>query len=389
MGHVIRAGDRAAFKRCRRQWDFAAKIRRNLTPETPFPRFDLTRAIKDALAVYYFPGMWDWNRAIVLPLVRKALDDSFKRQREAYRRDQRLVDEEEEHWWALVVEGRAFLDRYVEWAPSVDRFSPLLVETDAQALVADADDPERGLVVPDAGEVRFSGRVDLMVADEHDRYWLVTHRVVDAPGLSTLAMTLDEEALAFCWAWELLYPGMEVAGTIHNEFLRTPGEEPAEQAAPRWQATPGDHPRGGLRQHEPSGGGREISSLRRMQLHTGGEEPVERMVQQEGQGFRRTRIRRSRAEIADVGRRITREALDMVDPDVGLYPAPSVEHCTACAFVAPCLAMNEGLDPEPLLAAGYRERPAVEFEAGRLGGSAGGVGRGWVIPADRDPDTSG
>ncbi len=64
MPYVITAAERASFERCRRQWDFGEGTRQDLEPlhhpESP----DLDRAVRDALAVYYFPGMWDWDRGV-------------------------------------------------------------------------------------------------------------------------------------------------------------------------------------------------------------------------------------------------------------------------------------------------------------------------------------
>ena len=46
--------------------------------------FDFDRAIHDALAVYYFPGMWEWNREIVLPLAIDGFLKSMQKQRDRY-----------------------------------------------------------------------------------------------------------------------------------------------------------------------------------------------------------------------------------------------------------------------------------------------------------------
>ena len=75
MVALLTPEDRAAFSRCRRQWDLGARARRNLEPLVAVEPLDVDRALRHALAVYYFPGMWDWSRAIVLPLVAKALED--------------------------------------------------------------------------------------------------------------------------------------------------------------------------------------------------------------------------------------------------------------------------------------------------------------------------
>jgi len=69
MAYRFTPADRGAFKRCRRQWDLGARERQNWEPARPAAVPDLDLAVRDALAVYYFPGMWDWQRSVVLPLV--------------------------------------------------------------------------------------------------------------------------------------------------------------------------------------------------------------------------------------------------------------------------------------------------------------------------------
>jgi hypothetical protein len=74
MPVTVTEAERASFLRCRRQWDFQAGMRQNLEPRHRPTAPDLDRAVRDALAVYYFPGMWDWDRRVRLPLVGQELD---------------------------------------------------------------------------------------------------------------------------------------------------------------------------------------------------------------------------------------------------------------------------------------------------------------------------
>ncbi len=378
MVYLITPADRAAFKRCRRQWDFGASARRRLRPvHSSAP--DLARALRDALAVYYFPGMWDWDSAIVLPLVSKGLDKALAQQ-QTEQAAEAAAPVGPAAWEEVHDQAHALLKRYLGWAPQVDQFSPIRVATDFDALVTDPDDPERGLTTPGGEAIHYAGRIDLLVIDEHDRYWVMRHLVTSGPFPPTEQLLLEEEQVSACWGWSRFYDGMEVAGTIYNELMTA-----VDVATPDALAPPlADHPRGGIPQNEPSGGGRGVSSLRRMYVKGREEESYERVRQTEGPGFRRTIIRRGRDEVNDAGRRIAEEALEMVRAGVNTYPNPGPEHCPACAFVAPCLALNRGRDAEPLLAEGYRQRPVVELEVGRLGGTPHGVGRGWVPPSRAD-----
>ena len=76
MAADLRPSDRIWFKRCRRSWDLGSRLRRSLEPAERRYALDLDRAVRDGLAVYYFPGMWEWDRKVVLPLAFAAFDTS-------------------------------------------------------------------------------------------------------------------------------------------------------------------------------------------------------------------------------------------------------------------------------------------------------------------------
>jgi hypothetical protein len=291
MAYRFTPADRGAFKRCRRQWDLGARERQNWEPARPAAVPDLDLAVRDALAVYYFPGMWDWQRSVVLPLVLQGFARSMGRQPGA--------------GGGELAAGEGLLRRYFDWAPGVDRFSPVQVECAFEVNLPDPAGGDRELVLADGRPIRYQGRADLLAGDEHDHYWIVAHRVVDRFGPAD-ELLLDEELVAACWAMERLYPGMRVAGTVHNE-LRRPRpanlpvgmDQPPPKAAPRRFRRRSRHQRG-LPQHEASGGGRSLPYARRGVAQPG--PPDADAVASQGDGeFRRTRVRRDRAELQAMG----------------------------------------------------------------------------------------
>ena len=323
MPYVISAAERASFERCRRQWDFGARARQDLEPLDRPALPDLDRAVRDALAVYYFPGMWDWDRGVRLPLVAQELERALTRQRE------RSGGAAGSAVWQEALEsGRAVLDRYTEWAATADRFSPVLVETDFEVNVLDPVGPEVGLVTAAGETVRYTGRIDLMAVDAHDEYWVVRHRVVDADWTPTDQLVADEEALAACWAWEQYYLGMTITGTIYNELRRAP-VGPRRRAGWPWRGLRSRAATGqpwrrlgsraatgwpwrrlgsraatrrpAVRQHEPSGGGRSIPQHRRMYAQARAPRRVAPIEQRTEDGFRRTWLRRAPADVAAAG----------------------------------------------------------------------------------------
>ncbi len=353
MEYRLSADERTRFKRCRRQWDFASPHRRNLQP-AGFAQPALPAALKDALAVYYYPGTWDWQHEVTQPLVHRALERSLS--------DAGASD--------LFAQGTALLDCYDAWALTVDDFAPVKINTDVAAIVPDPDDPERGLVVHDGSAVIYPCQIDLIAVNAFDEYWVVRHQIVDA-WQDTDVLLRDEETVAACWAFEHDYIGVEIAGTIHNE-LRIDGPldfPPADSATRRMKRA--------VAQHEPSGGGRALPQHRRVSVQTSLPGAQPHTEQRTAGVLRRTRIRRSRHEIASVGMLIAAEALDMTGWPT-LYPTPGA-HCRECEFSAPCLAMTQGADPEPALTEGFQS-PPVEPPKPRLGQSTWGFGRGGAPP---------
>lgn len=365
MPYVIRPEERSSFKRCRRAWDLGSRSRQNYQPvDRPVGAggFDLGEAIRDALAIYYFPGMWEWNRQIVLPLVRDAFTKSVERQR---RRAGLRSEAEEADLEAARALGLRMLDGYFEWAPSVDRFWPVRVETDFGVQVPDPWRAGHDLALPSVGPIRYEGRIPMLVVDEADTYWLVDHRVVRGDWVTLDELVLDERGVSFCWAWELFYMGMRIAGTVYNE-LRADVATDADVA-------PGA---GGLPPATETAGAAGTGAQHRRMYAQARQEPVQGIAREAHSAFRRTRIPRSRAELDHAGRLLAWEALEMVDAGLPCYPSPSPDYCPSCLYRQPCIAMNTGADAEAILAASYRKRPPEEVEEGRLGGVTWSMSRG-------------
>ena len=355
MNYWMIEDDYIRFKRCRRQWDFASAHRRGLEAIKGVDRV-LPAAIREALAVYYYPGTWDWGPDLKQSLVHKALAGAL----------------DVAHRTAAFPAGKRLLDSYDAWARTVDDFAPVRIGHDLQALVPDPSDPERGLTSPGGAAVMYSCRIDLLAVDAADEYWVVCHRIVD-DWQDVDALSGDGAAVAACWAWEQEYLGMEISGTIHNEVRLAGPLDPPDHAAERAR----------VRQGEPSGGGRAIPQHRRLSARTSREgEPTagsETGIEQSTAGpLRRTRIRRSRAEIGAVGASIGREAIAM-SADPAIYPTFAA-HCRTCEFRTPCLALVQGTDPEPVLARHFRRRRTEERPKPRLGQSTWGFGRGAAPP---------
>jgi hypothetical protein len=350
MVYRLHTSDRTAFKRCRREWDFSSRNRQNLEPTAHPESIDFARALRDALAVYYFPGMWEWDRAIVQPLVHQALDRSVRGQAEHAADDETPQE--------LLERGHALLDAYAAWAPTVDHFTPIRVDTDFEVNVPDPARPGVNLLTAAGDEVKFYGRVDLLVIDSDDAYWVVQHRLVSDGWADHDALQLDEQTIMWAWAWPLFYMGMQISGTVYNEVRADAGKLGAPVPVPE-----GRPPVGHRRMYARA---RTVSGER---LHAEGTD-----------SFRRTRIRRSAAELASAGADLAAEVNAATSPDLQIYPSPGLEVCSRCLYRSPCLIVNQGQDPSAELLKSYRSRPAEDIQEGRLGGVTWSINRGAAPP---------
>ncbi|MGH2687638.1 MAG: hypothetical protein ACRDKW_02355, partial [Actinomycetota bacterium] len=332
----------------------------------------------------YFPGMWEWrNRGVVERLAIEAFDRTLRRQRAAHGEEAGVP---EQAWQDARDLGTRVLRRYFRWAPSADRFSPIRVHTDFAVTIPDPDQPEADLVSAGNQRLVYTGTIDMLVADPNDAYWLVSHRIFAGDWSELDLLVLDDVYASYCWAWESFFLGMRIAGVQYNEIrLDLPDDQPGEETGQT--GPPDDEPAPALHM-----GG--VAPMRRMYLHAAAV-PTEIRQQQDGP-FRRTSIPRSPRELTMLRRQMAGEVLEMSDPAVRIYPTPSPANCAGCAFRAPCLVVTEGDEPDEVIAAGYRRRPAVEPGAEPRIGSAtwsqnrGAAPLGWQEqvrrPAEFLPD---
>jgi len=329
MAHVITASDRESFKRCRRAWDLGSPRRRDYELVEPSMSGPLDRALRAGLAVWYFPGMWEWDRAIVRPLAVAGFDRAMP---------------DERAWEAERAVGRRLLEQYFDWAPTVDDFSPVRVETDFRVRIPDPRQAGRDLAEPSGEAIEYEGRIDMLVVDSDDSYWIVQHRTVAGEWASLHELLLEERTTSYCWAWEQFFLGMRIAGVVYNELRTVPAD---------------------------------------------GVEPTSGRARQETTFARRTQVPRSRTELAAAAGRLAAEAVEMADPDISVYPNPSPATCASCIFSAPCLAIHAGLDTDAAMAGSYRRRGPGELQEGRLGGVTWSTGRGAAPPRFGDMGRSG
>jgi hypothetical protein len=188
--YLITATDRAWYQRCRRAWDLGATARRNLQPAEPPPP-EPGHDLLDALAVYYYPGMWAWPRSVVLPKAQ-----------------------------AATATGRAaeLVEVYAAWATANDDFEPVQVRTEIEINIPDPVLSDRDLATPDGQPVRYRTVQDALVFGADKRPWVLTHRLEPDGFTDAELLALDGTARTDCWAWRHLSLDNRIAGVVFNQI---------------------------------------------------------------------------------------------------------------------------------------------------------------------------
>lgn len=340
--HVIRTSDRLFFKRCREAWNFGSSQRLGYSPAvTPKP-LEFGIAMHEAWDIYYDPDYWHLPQDFKHRLMRSKFFETVRKQKKAYEdiKDDLPWELEEEFKERLEL-GLGMIDHYVKWAPTVDKgFKPVKTEIEFEVPILDPFGYQMTCKCH-GWDVFYQGRIDGIVQDEFGYYWILEHKTAGQLQ-DPRFLVLDEQCGSYAWALRSL--GVRVKGVIYNEALKawpsrpTPLKMPREGrnfSVNRQQRTTYEVYLDTLVEH-----GENISLY---------EDFLSFLREQGNPFFRRTQVHRSDKELDNLGHRIYMEALDILDPDLHIYPSPTRMNCQGCSYREPCVMKQEGSDYEFLL----------------------------------------
>lgn len=377
--YVLRPREMATYRRCRRAWDLGARIRQNYVPAVPPQVFDFDRAVHDALAVYYFPAMDDWDKAIVRPLAVKGFHRAMQEDLRRYEAIAEVAPEQDDAWAAACALGETILNGYFEWAAPQDTFASIFSDQEYWAPIPDPGQPGAELTDAAGHEIRYLGRVDQLFSDHNDEYWIAQHRLVAKAWEDDDQLLLDLGGLTDLWATEMTYPQLKIAGIVYNELRVDAGVDDDAGLTNEGEGFDALSQVDGRTMRRP----RHVHTRRSPMTPTDASAAAMTLAQQAGdpgdfisarttgEWFRRTHVRRGRSSVRNAGLALAAQALEVSGPGLAIYPTPSPDNCTTCVFRQPCIVMNEGRDPASALAAGFRLRTPEEGEEERLRWSIG------------------
>lgn len=412
LTHAIHNSEVLSFRGCRRRhhWVFVD----GWYPTTTAKPLEFGSAFHKALEVWYDPEFWFKDPETRLLLTIQTFINECERQKNQYKtkltdQGQEIDPEIDQDYRERVELGTGML-RYhcTQVSPKLDKgFKPIRVEIDFELPVEGpngetiwckcdncwdrwikSEEGKRDFAncqdlhydqpnghrfsTPEAYRdycwkglpVTFGGRIDMLGEDDLGRFWIFDWKTAarlsgqeegDSPDEF---VQLDDQISSYCWAlWRL---GIPVAGFVHHEIKKAFPAEPEPNKRPykgawysqnKQQATSYDLYHQTVSEGDPAG------------LALGAYDNFLEWLKDEGpRYYSRKQVYRNESELANVGRNLYLQALDITDPNLRIYPSPGRFACSFCAFRQPCLGTNRDEDVEYMLLSNFERRSPRYWE---------------------------
>lgn len=407
----IHNSDRAAFKRCRRYWDWSSPARQNLTIRADVHGINTNlwfgTGIHWALEQYYTPGLrrdpveawktWfdiQWRGGVVTeewldrvydlkPVVIRATDAL----KEAGYKPSNLVgillpqptyrvrgledilpDADHNVYDDLLELGIQMMGFYKQYASVNDGFEVIVTEHTFSVPIWDyANDriltavdkrensPNYGVEL----EVHARGRMDAMYRRPNGKIGIVDHKTAEKIGEDYFRkLETDEQITSYLWSaeveakyYDLPYKNESIEEVIYNVLRKTYPKPPTVLKNGMFSVARDS----------------ESTTYEMLQAFINKELPGVALSEKQQeyvnylrdvgdeQFIMRKQVRRNRAQIANAGQRIYLEALDMLaGSELRIYPNITNDFmCLNCQFRGPCMAREDGSDYKSMLKDNY------------------------------------
>lgn len=279
-----------------------------------------------------------------------------------------LPDADADEYEELKELGVNMMEFYKTYAQDHDEFETLVAEHDFSIPVWDYENNTILMAIdlreqsPNYGkklEVHARGRMDGIWVKPSGKMGIIDHKTsarIDEDFFEKL--DVDEQCTSYLYAAqvEAKYYGLDYAGTIMEEVIYN--------VLRKTYPKPPTIVRGGLFSVDRNNESCTYDML--MEWCESQEPPIEvenlpekhqyyvaylRDIGDE-QFIVRKHVRRNQHQLANAGYRLYLEAMDMLNPDLRIYP--NFGHaCKYCIFKSPCLAKESGADWEQMLEDGY------------------------------------
>jgi hypothetical protein len=407
----IHQSDRSTFKACRRKWDWTSPARHSLTVRADvsgvYKPFFFGSGIHYALEQYYQPGIrrdpveafrtWFsivWDGGVVTadwldkvydldpqPAPHRTITSDWVDVRQGFPGDDRVIlwqvrglrdilpEVDEAEFLELRELGCNMLANYKRYAAENDGFEVVVAEHDFSVPIWDyendtilmrRDSREQSPNYGNMLEVHARGRMDAIAIKPNGKMIVLDHKTAERMDSELdIKLETDEQITTYlaCAQIEATYYGLPHAGepleeAIYNVLRKAYPQPPTITKSGMFsvdrakECTTFDAVYAWM---NDAG----IAYAELAEKHQGYVDWLREVGDE--QFFIRKLVRRNQHQLKNAGYRIYLEAMDMLDPNVRIYPNISSHRwdCLNCAFRAPCMAIESGDDAQYMIDNNY------------------------------------
>jgi hypothetical protein len=333
---VIRTSDRAGFKRCRRKWNWHSGIRRNLRVKDTPSYFWIGTGGHYALEDYHGYNLFGHPVEAFNAYVEAC--KAFSR-----KHGYGLPDD----WEEQQTLGQGILEHYLIWMQGREHHETVWIDGQPQVEIRceiPLPIPEEALEHAGLDEVVYQLTLDRLV-EINGEYWITDYKFYKQ--FSQAQLAFDAQCSAYIWGASAVFD-KPIAGAILHELVKKVPHEPkvlgsgklshsaSQSTTHRLYREALIHMYGDVAK-APSANIKCLNDL----AHQESEE--------RDNYIRRTRTRRTELQNQAQGTIIMMEAMDMINPDLPLYPNPTRDCSWDCSLQDICLMVDRDDDWEQLL----------------------------------------
>lgn len=330
----IRTSDRQSFKRCRRKWDWQYVHRGNRTSNTRSNPLWLGSGLHFALEDRHGARRYGTG------------SDAFRAYFQAWLHASKVggispPDDAKE----LCDLAYKMLDYYELWLENREELHTLMVDGKPQTEIRfeiELPIPKELLNLYGWDKCVSTGTIDRVIIDEYRRLWPLDYK--SAKRFETGHFDTDPQISSYCWAAQQLYPTYEIAGFIYQQHKKQVPETPKFLSSSgmfsvsKTQATTRPLYRQsllnlyGTLEKAPKANLDYLDHLMLTETDT------------QDRFIRRDFVSRNKSQISSVFEQMCLEAIDMLNPNLSIYPNHTRDCSWDCNFQQACVNRDDGGD---------------------------------------------
>lgn len=398
--HEIHTSERRSFRACRRRWDWL--FRQNYYPIVTAKPLEFGVAYHKAMETYYDPVTWGWDREVIAAAaIQDFVTECEKQKTKAVNAVGHLyLEDEQELDYAERVElGKGMLNYYfTQIAPREDAgWKPVKVEIAFMVAIPNPETGERAIwcKCPACKEkwikylnsqfdsdyikashlmnwnglpVVYAGRIDMLAVDSAGNYWIFDWKTARSISDRYDFLYLDDQISSYVWA--LLKLGLPVKGFVYHEQRKGYPQPPKQNKQRRLGCL------FSVAKNQDVDYDTYLETVMaqdREAFDAGCYDEMLEYLRNEGVVyFARHQIAKSSEELLTTEHNIGLEALDIIQPNMRIYPSAGRFGCSFCSFQQPCMEKNANGDYQYALDTMFerrehyyvREQPSTESKGG-------------------------